>query len=169
MTEPIDPLEALARAFDKEDAAQRGEPDPWNTSVTGDDSPDWKGERMACALAGLQAYLAARSSNVGRTLLDFQPAATPPEIDAGTMLSLLVLAEDGGERYVLPAYYLNAAPLLREQCVCVDGETHDPAAGCPTSGWYYDQSNPEFEHCLYPIEGAVLAWTPLPSPEGVSW
>jgi len=53
------PLEALARAFDKEDAAQRGEPDPWKDA---EDDAEWVSERLACAHVAAEAYLAARST-----------------------------------------------------------------------------------------------------------
>lgn len=61
----LDPtaLRALAQAYDKEDAAQRGEPDPWNLDDPGDigDSENWIAERIACAEAGITAYRAALS------------------------------------------------------------------------------------------------------------
>lgn len=45
--------EALARAYDHKDAAQRGEPDPWSIGV--EDEPEWVAGRIACARAGLAA------------------------------------------------------------------------------------------------------------------
>ncbi|OBQ68944.1 hypothetical protein EFV37_29340 [Mesorhizobium loti] len=45
-------LEALARAYDREDASQRGEPDPWDD---GAEDPIWRAERLACAKAAMQA------------------------------------------------------------------------------------------------------------------
>lgn len=70
MTSSPEALEALARAYDREDASQRGEPTPW------DDVEDltWKAERIACAQVGLAAYLA--SSPEGR-----QEAAVAPKDD----------------------------------------------------------------------------------------
>lgn len=58
--EPVG-LEALARAYDREDAAQMGEPDPWWDIIEQDDTP-WFDERIACARAGLEAYLSATAS-----------------------------------------------------------------------------------------------------------
>ncbi|TPM53233.1 hypothetical protein FJ959_22130 [Mesorhizobium sp. B2-2-4] len=56
-TAPLKPaLELLARAFDKEDASQRGEPDPW---LDGGDDAEWVSERLACAQVAIRAYLAA--------------------------------------------------------------------------------------------------------------
>ena len=60
MTNKLDPkgLEALARAYDGEDAACMGEPSPWMAAdAEGDD--EWKRERLSCAEVGLRAYLAA--------------------------------------------------------------------------------------------------------------
>ena len=45
-------LLAFARAYDREDAAQMGEPDPW---IDGKDDPEWVSERLACASAALSA------------------------------------------------------------------------------------------------------------------
>lgn len=56
-----DALRALAQAYDREDAAQRGEPDPWNLDDPGDigDSDTWVSERLACARAAAEAFLSA--------------------------------------------------------------------------------------------------------------
>lgn len=58
-------LEAIARAYDKEDATQRGEPDPWRH-----EGPDtwWFDERLHCAKAAIEAlekvgYRIVKSSN----------------------------------------------------------------------------------------------------------
>jgi hypothetical protein len=51
-------LEAMARAYDKEDAALRGEPDPWDNSPWEEDSPEeaeWREERKTCAGLALTA------------------------------------------------------------------------------------------------------------------
>lgn len=52
-----DACEALARAYDREDAAQRGETDPWSIGI--DDDPEWVADRIACARAGLAALTAS--------------------------------------------------------------------------------------------------------------
>lgn len=56
-----DALRALAQAYDREDAAQRGEPDPWNLDDPGDigDSDMWVSERLACAQVAAEAFLSA--------------------------------------------------------------------------------------------------------------
>lgn len=50
-------LRALAQAYDREDAAQRGEPDPWNLDDPGDigDSDTRVSERLACAEVAARA------------------------------------------------------------------------------------------------------------------
>lgn len=55
----LEPLEALARAYDREDASQRGEPDPWKDA---EDDAEWVSERLACAQVAEAAYLAAARS-----------------------------------------------------------------------------------------------------------
>ena len=53
-------LEAVARAYDGEDAAINGEPDQWATfdKERGDPRMDiWRDERRACALAALEALV----------------------------------------------------------------------------------------------------------------
>lgn len=49
-------LEALARAYDREEAACMGEPSPWDS---GADDAEWVAERISCASAAISAYLAA--------------------------------------------------------------------------------------------------------------
>lgn len=64
MTSSPEALEALARAYDREDASQRGEPDPWDYDDGNEAERLWRAERIACAQVGLAAYLA--SSPEGR-------------------------------------------------------------------------------------------------------
>lgn len=61
MTTHEQALRALAQAYDREDAAQRGEPDPWNLDDPGDigDSDTWVSERLACAQVAAEAFLSA--------------------------------------------------------------------------------------------------------------
>lgn len=46
---------AFAQGYDREDAAQRGEADPWNLDDPSDagDSDTWISERISCVRAGL--------------------------------------------------------------------------------------------------------------------
>lgn len=61
MTTHEQALRALAQAYDREDAAQRGEPDPWSLDDPGDigDSDTWVSERLACAQVAAEAFLSA--------------------------------------------------------------------------------------------------------------
>lgn len=47
----------FAEAYDREDAAQRGEPNPWNIDDPGDigGAEEWRRDRIACVRAGLDA------------------------------------------------------------------------------------------------------------------
>jgi hypothetical protein len=98
----------------------------------------------------------------------FYPAAQPPQLEPGQSKQVIVVSEREGERFTYAAYYLQGFPLLYEECVCVDGETQHHSDGCPTTGWYYDQSNFEFEHCFWPIEGTVIAWAEIPTPAQIA-
>lgn len=56
----------FAEAYDGEDAAQRGEPNPH--SFGGDDYADWAAERIACVRAGLGAVVLDAIKRHGRKL-----------------------------------------------------------------------------------------------------
>lgn len=66
----------------------------------------------------------------------------------------LVLIKDS--KRAIPAYYLNEYP-LEDEC---GGENNK-------TGWFYDESNFEWDDCYYPIEGDVIAYAPMPSAEAV--
>ena len=88
----------------------------------------------------------------------------------GDMRCLLavVRGKDGRVR-TIPAYYLNRYPLeYQDPCDergCPKDENHED--GCPTTGWFYDESNFEYDHCYHPLGGEVIAWAALPSAEVV--
>lgn len=72
-------LTALAMAYDREDAAQRGEPDPW---ASGHDEyfEEWVTERLGCAQVAIEAYNRARIP----TSITADAAAHPsPQGEAG--------------------------------------------------------------------------------------
>lgn len=52
---------AFAEGHDREEAAQRGEPNPWNLDDAGDigDADGWRAERVACVRAGLAEVVKA--------------------------------------------------------------------------------------------------------------
>ncbi len=65
-------LEALARAYDREDASQRGEPNPWDD---GAEDPIWRAERLACAKAAMQAISTPIAAGGGEATVDIEDAA----------------------------------------------------------------------------------------------
>ena len=81
-----DALRALAQAYDREDAAQRGEPDPWNLDDPGDigDSDTWVSERLGCARAAAEAFLSA---------LTTEPAAPEGRQEAVEELAAFLCSE----------------------------------------------------------------------------
>ncbi len=61
---------ALARAYDAEDSAQRGEPDPHGPMFEDETFRDeWESERRACAERGLRAVAALRAQ-IGDDLME---------------------------------------------------------------------------------------------------
>lgn len=113
------------------------------------------------------AVIAAMSRAADRdgVMLDFQTCAEP-EVKTGNLKTFVVLVRRAsGGTQVLPAYYLNAYPLEFDECVCTDNEGHDD--GCPTTGWYYDESNLDYQHCYFELEGAVVAWAKFPDSDAV--
>lgn len=88
-----------------------------------------------------------------------------PEVKPGTFRGFIGMTRYQGRENVLPIYYLNAYPLEHEDCVCASEEIHESGGGdgCPVTGWFYDESNFEYEHCYYPVNGDVTAWAPMPT------
>jgi hypothetical protein len=116
--------------------------------------------QAATAITALSARIEALE--VGT--LQFQ--AGIPDIAAGSMRCFIALmvSRHSGKDCILPLYYLNGYPLEYEECQCGDNaDAHDD--GCPTTGWFYDESNFDYENCYHPIAGEVVAWAELPSPE----
>lgn len=96
--------------------------------------------------------------------LEFQTGT--PGIAKGSMRRFiaLIVSKHSGKDYVSPLYYLNGYPLEYEECICgADSDAHDD--GCPTTGWFYDESNFDYESCYHPVPGDVVSWAELPSPE----
>lgn len=60
------PAEIIARAYDREQAAQMGEPDPWQD---GTDDPQWQ-DSLGCGEAAVEALTAAGSRILGQGELD---------------------------------------------------------------------------------------------------
>ena len=100
-------------------------------------------------------------------VLHFHHATTPP-VKPGSMQSFIVLTEREGRKASFAAHYLNQYPLEYEDgCEapeCAEGKHED---GCPTTGWFYDESNFDYDHCYFRLDGTVLAWAPIPEPDEI--
>ncbi|MFC3568375.1 hypothetical protein [Paracoccus simplex] len=99
-------FEALARAYDREDAAQRGEPDPW--SIGTEDEPGWVADRIACARAGLAALTPAPDAPQPEGQVDVR-LATREELLADEILAELTRA-----RTKFPGKNVTFAALVEE-------------------------------------------------------
>lgn len=92
-----------------------------------------------------------------------------PEVLPGNMKLVIAAGiSPEGTKTCFPAYYLNAYPLeYTDSCEergCTHPETED---GCPTTGWFYEESNFEYETCYHPVRGEVIAWAVWPDRESV--
>lgn len=93
-----------------------------------------------------------------------------PEIKSGDMDTFIIMTRSKeGRQAVFPAYYLNAYPLnyddpCDERGCPKDAEHED---GCPTTGWFYDESNFEYDNCYHSISAEVIAFASLPTVEDV--
>lgn len=79
--------------------------------------------------------------------------------------SYIVLSHNEGKDFVFAAVFLNAFPLDYEECICESEEEHGD--GCPTTGWFYNESNLEYENCCFPVTGTIIAWAEFPSAEAI--
>lgn len=95
--------------------------------------------------------------------LDFKTSGVPEVKEGGQGIFIIVTRNKDGKCFCYPAYYLNAMPLeYQDDCAdrgCTHPENED---GCPTTGWFYDESNFEYDNCFHPIDDEVLAWAPVP-------
>jgi hypothetical protein len=72
MTSPHEQaLAAAVREHDREEAAMRGEPDPWGDGQPEPAGDEWK-DRIACMELAISAYLASLPAEVDGQAIDFQ-------------------------------------------------------------------------------------------------
>ena len=108
-------LEALARAYDREEAAQMGEPSPWQQD---DLDPAWVAERIACAEVGVEAYREARAALAGE-----KPFGAGVET---VMLRTALLAVVAATRAYLPPDGIDAQECLNRILAATDNPTINP-------------------------------------------
>jgi hypothetical protein len=90
-----------------------------------------------------------------------------PEVDSGDLGTFLIATKSkrDGKVRTFPAYYLNRYPLhFEDDCgECTpDNCSAENLDGCPMSGWFYDESNLDYENCYYPVSDEVLKWSAIP-------
>jgi hypothetical protein len=98
----------------------------------------------------------------------FFDGSIAPEVKRGHYDDFVITIEnDKGRRSTYAAYYLNAYPLdYGDDCKCTTDKDHDD--GCPTTGWFYDESNFEYEHCYHAVNGKVITWAKIPTSDEVA-
>lgn len=102
--------------------------------------------------------------------LDFHTGDETPDVKRGSYAGFIVVTEnDNGKHFAFAGYYLNAYPLdYGDSCPKGDGCHGDGCDdGCPTTGWFYDESNFEYENCYYPISTKVVRWAPIPKADAI--
>jgi hypothetical protein len=120
-------------------------------------------DRATNPFIALKAALAAAPlapERAGRVLL-FRDGSEIPDVRKGSYETFIVVTENAdGKHFCFPADYLNAFPLEYSECQCKGEEEH--GEGCPTTGWFYNNSNYEYEDCFHPISARLLRWAPIP-------
>lgn len=103
--------------------------------------------------------------------LDFQDGT--PDVPRGGMRYYFVRSRSkhDGKVRVFGAWYLNEYGLEYDgpcpHCPFPDGEEDCPATngdGCPTTGWFEERFDPEYESSYYRLEGEILGFAPQPEP-----
>jgi hypothetical protein len=121
------------------------------------------------SIAALGAAMGIRPSHAtGPTAavsLNFTSADTPPDVKPGNLASVILTTERDGKHFTFPAYYLNRYPLEYDDCKCETDKDHD--MGCPTTGWFYDESNFDYDNCYHHVEGRPVAWALIPKSKDV--
>jgi hypothetical protein len=110
---------------------------------------------------GFTALPSLANAKSGVTPLVFNTGI--PIVKDGSLRSFIVMTRGKTKEHVFAAYYLNRYPLEYDpDCVCKNEDDHED--GCPTTGWFYDNSNFEYDNCYHALEGEVIAWAELPTP-----
>jgi hypothetical protein len=100
---------------------------------------------------------------VRRATIAFHSGSALPEVTEGKLRTFIVSVRNKeGRVHTFCAHYLNQYPLYSEDGCgeCPDDDSH--ADGCPETGWYYDESNFEYDHCYWRVRGEVIEWAAMP-------
>jgi|GEM_PF-5210128 len=92
--------------------------------------------------------------------LNFDFSGSVPETPVGEMTSVIVVTRSKRGQFCFAGYYLNRYPLEFEEPP--EGAEESGDDGHPTTGWYYENSNFDYESCYFPVSGEVVAWAPMP-------
>ena len=94
------------------------------------------------------------------------------EVPLGTQRTFIVAVRRArsGKVYSWPALYLNGYQLRYEDGGCPCGaECKGLEDGCPTTGWYTESSEGEYDHNYFPLYmdpgDEMVAWTEVPQYE----
>lgn len=170
----VEPSEAEVEAaiVAEADAINKTHGDPGHAVQWPDDfTPDEQHCRREGMRAGLKAAARIRSA-LATTAGEAKwfAASVPPSIPVGTQRSFIVAVRraHSGKVYSFPAIYLNGYQLVYETGECPKGngcEGNGCDDGCPTTGWYSDSSEGEYDHNYAKLALApgdeFLAWSPI--------
>lgn len=92
--------------------------------------------------------------------LNFDFSGSVPETPVGEMTSVIVVTRSKRGQFCFAGYYLNRYPLEFEEPP--EGAEESGDDGHPTTGWYYENSNFDYESCYFPVSGEVVAWALMP-------
>lgn len=107
------------------------------------------------------------------TFIDTGPDhAKVPDVAEREMQAFIIASRSNydGQVRTFCGYYLNGYLLdyQGEECPQCPGPDKDGCCprdildGCPTTGWFHDESNFEYDDCYYRIEGTILAFAEIP-------
>lgn len=104
-------------------------------------------------------------------VLDFNPVSVTPPVKEHDIQQFIITTKYVNDRKVpviiryrtYAAYYLNNYLLDRDGgCDKCSDSSVDHSDGCPTTGWFYDESNFDYDNCYHPINSEVLEWAVIP-------
>ena len=99
--------------------------------------------------------------------LEFEDGDTPSEVNGSNYFFVACRSRHDGKVRVFGAYYLNAEPLHYEDgCAnCPDDADKCPSShgnGCPTTGWFTEAYDADYDQSWERVDGAVLGFAKQP-------